>query len=197
LGDDQPASRPGREKPGGENPGSDDPGGQNPGGLKAFSQSLSRAGRRSRSRTSTKVVLLLIPVLAVVAIVGGSTDIGPAVKAARGIGTHGYFVARTETCHRGSCNWTGDFRTAGGAVTRTGIKFDGGQSGMRAGSAVPALDSGGHSAVFPPTGSHEWIADLAALLGGTAVLAAWIWIVPARAIRRRRAGHRMPGGAAS
>jgi len=83
-----------------------------------------------------------------------SIDIGPAVSAARGHGTRGFFVARTERCGRNGCSWSGLFRLPGGQVTRRGVNFFGSESGMHAGSVVPALDTGDVSGVFPGTATR-------------------------------------------
>jgi hypothetical protein len=130
--------------------------------------------------------LLLGIALLVVAGIG----IGPAVSAARGHGTRGYFVARTERCDRNGCSWRGLFRLPGGQVTRRGVSFFGSESGMHAGNVVPALDTGDPVGVFPRHGDKSWLADLVVGAIGTALI-----VLSARAwARRRRRALSVTGG---
>jgi len=123
-------------------------------------------------------------VFGIVLLVYASISIGPAVSAARGHGVRGYFVAQAESCGRNGCSWSGLFRLPGGQVTRRGVNFFGSESGMHAGSVVPALDTGDLSGVFPPHGDKGWLADLAIGAIGTALIARSIWTWKKR---RRRA----------
>jgi hypothetical protein len=148
---------------------------------------LSRLWRILSKYLGMLVVLVLIPVIGLSALVGGAISIVPAVRAAAGHGTRGYFVAGSEFCGRYGCSWAGEFKLPGGRVTRRDVTFDGSHHGMRVGSVVPALDTGDASDVFPRHGSRRWIADVLMTPAGAAVLVLWVWRVPLRAIRRRRA----------
>ena len=105
--------------------------------------------------------LLIFLALATVA----GIDLGPAWAAAHGHGIPGYFVATgTDTCPRPStCSWYGNFMSWNGRDVRTHVKLDGAWRGWRAGTEVPALDSGDPLAVFPQrAGSSRWHTDLLA-----------------------------------
>ena len=123
--------------------------------------SRSRGGlfgwRSAGGRVFTGVFMIMI----------GAVSIGPAVSAAEGHGTKGYFVAQFQRCGRHGCSWSGDFRLPGGQVTRTGVGLDGSDSNMRVGAVVPALDTGDTSDVFPRHGSMRWLLDLGLLIAGT------------------------------
>ena len=119
-------------------------------------------------------------------------SIGPALSAAQGHGTRGYFVAQTQSCDRHDCTWSGEFMLQGGQVTRHGVTFDGSYPGMRAGSVVPALDTGDFSGVFPRHGSASWFGDLVAGLLGIGLIGQVIWAWA----RRRRGVFRVPGSSA-
>ena len=109
--------------------------------------------------------------------------LGPAISAAQGHGTRGYFVAQTQDCSaRHGCTWSGEFRLPDGQVTRQGVTFDGSYPAMRVGSVVPALDTGDVSAVFARRGSNSWLGHLAMGVVGIGLIGqvAWAWT------RRRR-----------
>lgn len=112
--------------------------------------------------------------------------VGPAVSAAEGHGTRGYFVAQTLSCSRRGCTWIGQFGLPGGQVTRSGVTFDGSESGMHAGSVVPALDTGDLTGVFPRHGDDKWLQALAEGVVGTVVIGRTTW----KMAKRRRGSVR-------
>lgn len=114
-------------------------------------------------------------------LVVAAIRLGPDINAADGQGARGYFVAQAERCDRHGCEWSGQFRLDDGQVTRSGVGFSGNESGMLAGTVVPALDTANRSVVFSPRGD-TWLADLVAAVVAIPLIAMTI----RRLIRRRR-----------
>lgn len=146
-----------------------------------------RRGPRSWGRG--RIWIVLGPAFAVSIVVWGAIGIGPAVSAAMGHGTRGYFVAQRPNCGKGGCTWSGQFRLPDGEITRHGTQLLASDPGMTAGAVVPALDTGDPFEVFPRDGSRQWLQPSLFLLFGIGLLAMWTWTVPRGAIRRRRAGR--------
>jgi hypothetical protein len=134
-----------------------------------------------------------LPLIALLLLIVGSIEIGPAYAAAHGHGTPGYFIAlRTDTCKQPSnCSWDGNFISENGLDVRQNVQLDGTWSGVRIGTRIPALDSGDLGAVFPRTGSRRWQEDIEWLAMGTLIIVPWLWFIPGR--RLRRMGRRRPG----
>jgi hypothetical protein len=135
---------------------------------------------------------LIIPLASPFLIITSAIGIGPAVAAAQGHGTQGYFVPMWRTCGHAGCSWGGDFTLPGGQITRVGVNLDNPQGKILPNVAVPALDTGELGTVFSPHGSRLWIMMLTLLIGGIAVGAAWIWWVPVRELRRERLRRGLP-----
>src|SRR6266567_4975646 len=70
------------------------------------------SGSRRRPAGPVANVIKLVAGTALVVFMGVS--IGPALSAAQGHGTRGFFVAQTESCGRHGCTWTGKFRLPDG-----------------------------------------------------------------------------------
>jgi hypothetical protein len=135
---------------------------------------------------------VLFPLLCLAALLFGSLNLGPAVRAARGEGTFGTLHVVSRTCHNG-CSVTGDFVSDDGSLIRTGVRFLGNAPRPDSNDSLRALDTGDPFGVFAPTGSHQWVWSILHLTGGGAGLLWWVWRYPLRApARRRRAG--MPSG---
>lgn len=92
------------------------------------------------------------------------TGLGPAIRAARGEGTLGYFIPQRETTGGGAA-WYGEFRLPDGTATlRNATMEDLPVSAMQVGVPVAARDGGdsegtflpGTQAVFPRTGPGAW-----------------------------------------
>jgi hypothetical protein len=115
----------------------------------------------SRRRLSEPGASLLSLAVGVVVVVLVGVSIGPAIGAAQGHGTRGFFVAQSESCGRHGCTWSGEFRLPDGQVTRNDVGFEGSYASMQVGSVVPALDAGDFSNVFPRHGSINWLIELA------------------------------------
>jgi hypothetical protein len=116
----------------------------------------------------------------------GAEDIGPALDAAGGHGTRGFFVAEVYSCYHRSCNWTGNFELPDGQITLRNVSFDGPHGDLHRGSMVPAIDTGGPGTVFARSGSTAWIRDLGVIIVAAIGLGLWAWFVPVRSLRRRR-----------
>lgn len=152
-----------------------------------FSWSWGFGSRRRPSGPGTSVIMYVIGIALVVFM---GVHIGPAVSAAQGHGTRGYFVAQAENCGRHGCTWSGQFRLPDGQVTRSNVTFDGSYPGMHAGSVVPALDTGDFSAVFPRHGADSWITDVAVMTFGIGLIGRTIWT----SAKRRRDALGVPAG---
>jgi hypothetical protein len=139
-------------------------------------------GYGSRRRLSEPGASLLRLAVGVAVVVFMAVSIGPAISAAQGHGTRGYFVAQYESCRQHGCTWSGEFRLPDGQVTRNDVGFDGSYASMRVGSVVPALDTGDFSNVFPRHGSKNWLIDLAAGVFGIFLIGRAAW----KLAKRRR-----------
>lgn len=142
------------------------------------------AGRRSISLG--QVLWACGVVIAVAFMYLGGSHLGPAIRAARGEGIHGRWVA--QQCAGGSgCTWYGKFVLPDGTVVLPRVSFGGSLTSVHAGSVVPALDAGASGEVYPVSGSGRWIHDVIGLAGGAVALMLLFgrWAVVRR--RRRRA----------
>jgi hypothetical protein len=117
----------------------------------------------------------------------GITEIGPAIRAAHGGGTAGYFIPGPEPC--GKCGWLGDFRLPDGTVTRRETHIDLSKSALHTGVPVTARDTGDPDTVFPRSDPGAWHGPVAVLFG-----ASWCWAATLaliiRAVARRLRGSR-------
>jgi hypothetical protein len=128
---------------------------------------------------------IFVPAAIAFVVVQCAIDFGPALAAAEGHGTAGYFVAETERCAADTCSWAGDFVTPDGRVTLRNVHFSGHQGTLYQGARLAALYTGSRSEVYARNGSRRWIGDLAGLVLGAIGLGMWAWRVPYRALRRR------------
>jgi hypothetical protein len=125
------------------------------------------------------------------------TGLGPAIRAARGEGTLGYFLPQRETTGKGA-TWYGEFRLPDGTVTlRNASIEDLPVSAMQAGVPVAARDTGHPEATFPPgpqavfprndPGAWHLPANLAVMAAWSY---AWAFVVIIRKGIRLRRGRR-------
>jgi hypothetical protein len=128
-----------------------------------------------------------LPLAALVMLIAGGIEIGPAYAAAHGHGTSGYFIAvRINGCkHPPYCSWEGTFTSDNGQDFRQNVQLDGTWN-LGTGMRIPALDSGDPFAVFPRTGSGRWQEDIVWLAIGTLIMVPWLWFMPGRRLRRMR-----------
>jgi hypothetical protein len=111
------------------------------------------------------------------------SHLGPGLRAAHGQGTDGLWTAQEQDAGQ----WYGAFVSSSGTVTLPHVYYAGGLSAVRAGTTIPALDTGASDEVYPLTGSGKWIHDAIGIGVGAlaliALLARWLFV----ARRRRRA----------
>jgi hypothetical protein len=135
------------------------------------------AARQRRHLRLSHDGIVLAGALAALAIVGLAFAIGPAISAARGDGTPGWFTNAYQQCMRRlGCNWVGTFVSKNGHQVVPGVAYDGSlPAGTQPGERIPAIYPGLH-AVFPPHGSYYWIPAilLMLLVGGAVALLLWI-----------------------
>lgn len=128
---------------------------------------------------------IIFPVATALVLLVGATQLGPALAAAEGHGTAGYFVAGAEKCYQGRCGWTGNFVAPDGRVTRRNVGFRGPHRSLYPGVRLAALDTGDAADVYARHGSRDWMADLALVVVGVIGFGLWAWRVPYRTARRR------------
>ncbi len=138
------------------------------------------AARQRRHLHLSHDGIVLAGTLAAMAIVAVAFAVGPAISAARGGGTPGWFINAYQQClRRMGCSWVGTFVSRSGHQVVPRVDYDGSlPAGTPPGARIPAIYPGGLHAVFPPHGSYYWIpAILLMLLAGGAV-AFLLWISP-------------------
>ncbi|MBC6463738.1 hypothetical protein [Actinomadura sp. HBU206391] len=92
-------------------------------------------------------------------------DIAPSVRAERGDGVQGRFVATWLECSR-RCLWHGDFRPDSGGATRRDVWIEGvGKDELEEGEVVRAMDTGAASNVYTTDGDVRWLG----MVGGSVV----------------------------
>lgn len=127
---------------------------------------------------------LVFPVATAGLLLVGAIEFGPALAAAEGHGTAGYFVTEVENCGKGGCSWTGNFVAPDGRVTLRNVGFMGPHGILYRGDRLAALDTGEAANVYARHGSRNWIADLAFIVVGVIGFGLWAWRVPYRTARR-------------
>ncbi len=128
---------------------------------------------------------IVFPAAAVFMLVASAIQFGPALAAAEGRGTAGYFVAETENCSKDGCFWSGNFVASDGRVTLRNVGFMGPHGTFYQGARFAALDTGDTARVYARHGSRDWMADLAGIVVGVIGFGLWAWRVPYRTARRR------------
>lgn len=114
--------------------------------------------------------------------------LGPAIRAARGDGTAGYFTPQRETTGRGA-TWYGEFRLPDGTVALRNVSIeDLSVSQLQAGVPVAARDSGYSGNVFPRDDPGAWHGPASVL-----IMACWFYawaLILFIRLGIRRAGRR-------
>jgi hypothetical protein len=119
----------------------------------------------------------------------GVTEIGPALRAAHGGGTVGYFIPGQKP--GGKAEWFGDFRLPDGTVTRRHTRIaDLSKDTLHTGVPVAARDTGDPDSVFPRDDQGAWHGPTSVIVGAVWCLG-WALTVIIRAGIRwlRRARH--------
>jgi hypothetical protein len=125
----------------------------------------------------------VFPAALIFMLVAGAIRFGPALAAAEGHGTAGYFVAESDNCSKDGCYWTGNFVSPDGRVTLRNVGFAGPHGTLYPGARLTALDTGDTARVYARHGSRDWTADLAYVAFGGIGLGLWAWRVPYRTTR--------------
>lgn len=86
-----------------------------------------------------------------------------AIRAGLHQGTRGFWVATTRKCARSACTWNGKFVSDGHVLLSSAQYYGRLPVGIRAGTSVAGLFTGGSGVVFPATGSDLWMSLLVAL----------------------------------
>jgi hypothetical protein len=117
---------------------------------------------QGRSRLPARLV---VGILSALLLFVTTTHLGPAIRAGRREGTHGYWVATGKHCVRSACTWNGKFESQNGHVLLSSAQYAGRlPAGIHAGTHIAALFPGGSGLVYPPTGSDGWISLLVGLV---------------------------------
>ena len=137
------------------------------------------AARQRRHLRLSHDGIVLAGALAAMAIVAVAFAIGPAISAARGNGTPGWFTDAYQQCMRRlGCSWVGTFVSKSGHEVIPGVSYDGSlPAGTPPAARIPAIYPGLH-AVFPPHGSYYWIPDILLMLLVGGAVAFLLWISP-------------------
>jgi hypothetical protein len=111
------------------------------------------------------IVIALAGALAAMAVVAFLVGLVSAIDAARGDGTAGTFVVKSEVCiRRAGCTWTGTFRPPDGdsvpALAYTDVVPPAAPRGM----SIPVIEPPGSDYVYPRHDSLRWISDLAIMV---------------------------------
>ncbi|MCL2582383.1 MAG: hypothetical protein FWE35_08000 [Streptosporangiales bacterium] len=117
----------------------------------------------------------------------GIAELGPALQAAHGGGTDGYYIPQSESCDKGQCTWSGEFRLPDGTITRRNVNLRDAASTMPAGTPVAALDTGANGTVFLRDDPGAWnraVIDIALGLGLLFLFLAPVISVLLRRLRR-------------
>lgn len=146
--------------------------------------------RRTRPRVSAfnlfgKACFALAALAALSLLVTTPLALGPALRAARGLGTPGAFIAQNQQCTRSGCIWTGTFRSDYGTVLPDADYGDTAPADTHRGSSLPALWPGGSHDVYAAHGSTAWIQFVLADFFSVVLLAAFVWYGPIRYLRKR------------
>jgi hypothetical protein len=141
---------------------------------------------------------VFLPMYAVIGLVTGISEMGPAVRAAEGHGRPGTLHVTSRQCGR-ACVLRGDFVSDDGSVVRWNVEYFGAAPrGTVVGDQVGAIDTGGDE-VFQRSGSRHWVIDVLFVLTGLLAGGSWCLRYLARPImrrqrrRRRRSAARRPG----
>jgi hypothetical protein len=123
------------------------------------------------------IVIALAGALAAMAVVALLVGLANAIEAARGDGTTGTFVVRSEVCiRRAGCTWKGTFRAGDGnsvpALANTDVVPPNATPGM----SISVIEPTGSQYVYLRHGSLRWISDLliVVVIGGAVGFLLWI-----------------------
>lgn len=110
-------------------------------------------------------VVLLVLCVGFTALMGYFTipDYAPAIRAVRGSGQPGTFVAERLDCSK-RCLWYGTFRPDTGGTARHNVWLEGAdRNSLTVARSTRALDTGARHYVYTPAGNPNWLG----LIGGS------------------------------
>jgi hypothetical protein len=179
-------------------------------GLGSVARGLAvRSSKRapSEGRLGALVWWLGVPAVCALLVPATVSDVHPAFEAHRGHGTPGVFVATEESCGKGGCDYSGDFRSDDGRVTRQDVQIASGSKVNDVGDEVRAVDTGSDDNVYPAGGGHEYLYVVAILVLLAGLVALWLaslvvvlftprgsWLAGARSLRSGSRPRRGGGG---
>lgn len=102
-----------------------------------------------------------------------------------GHGRTGNWTVTRISCTKNGCFPVAVFTSDDGSDVRPGVQMRGAPSGLRVGSTLRAIDSGGDE-VFPSGGGDSYIKLTVASAIDGVICIIWIWTVPAMAFKRWR-----------
>jgi hypothetical protein len=123
------------------------------------------------------IAIALAGTLAAMAVVALLVGLASAIEAARGDGTTGTFVVRSEVCiRRAGCTWRGIFRPRDGDSVPALANTDVVPLDARPGASIPVIEPPGSNYVYPRHGSFRWLSDLliVVVVGGAVGFLLWI-----------------------
>ncbi|HWU06621.1 MAG TPA: hypothetical protein VN520_09600 [Streptomyces sp.] len=129
-----------------------------------------------RKRGPSGFVSLLLLLAGVLMLYVALPNLGNAARTVTADGPRGTFTAERLSCvsHPGheTCEWSGTFRSADGAVELRNVKLYGsGRDSFETGQKAAAVDVGNAGRVYDPAGSREWLFTALLLVLGYALLA--------------------------
>ncbi len=118
---------------------------------------------------------IAIPFVAIVVLLFGLNDAGPAYRARWDQGAHGTItITRTEKISHARSGQTldfyGNFKSIDGDVVRPDTRFMYDGVRLKVGDVIAAIDTGHDSGVYPIGGNRAWIADTLLATGALVVL---------------------------
>lgn len=140
-------------------------------------------GNRWGTQVVTTVALVLFLGIGVACLLQGLAGVRPALRAAEGAGTAGFFVPRSEACGK-SCTWYGDFRLPDGLVTLRNVTLADAGAAVAVGVPVSARDTGGNGTVYPRHDPSGWAGPMIEFVMGVLISALFLILVAGQWVRR-------------
>ena len=123
---------------------------------------------------------------AVAILVVAASHLAPGLRAARGQGIRGEWIAGQCVSDKNSCTWYGEFVLPDGKVQLPRVIYTGALTSVHPGWTTPALNTGAGDEVYPLHGSERWVHDVIGVAGCLIVIGFLIWRSVLVRLRRRR-----------
>lgn len=165
-----------------------------PGGACTLPPPQPNSGEAPAARRSLSAVLGVIMLIVFGAgfLYGGMANLGPALRAASGRGTVGYFVPEKMTTGKGA-HWVGEFRLSDGAVLRRNTTINDFGGDLRRGVPVAARDTDGPDGVYTLNDPGAWHTPASLIVVAAGLDAAVLVVLVPAAVRRLRPSRRAFG----